>query len=106
LALRACEWLDWRRPNGRLKARDREFRLALNELRRTLGGLKRMRSRSAAAAEEIRTLGVYLAGQSERFDCQSERFDCDELRRRGLPRGSGGIKSANKLHGHADCHVP
>jgi hypothetical protein len=32
LALTACEWLDWRRPNGRLKAREaREFleRLAL-----------------------------------------------------------------------------
>ena len=26
LALTACEWLDWRRPNGRLKAREaREF---------------------------------------------------------------------------------
>ncbi|MBI3049837.1 MAG: ISKra4 family transposase [Acidobacteria bacterium] len=69
-------------------------RLALNELGRTLGGLKRMRPRSPAAAEEIRTLAVYLAGQSE-------RFGYDELRRRGLPRGSGGIESANKLI----CHV-
>lgn len=40
-----------------------------------------MTPRSPAAAEEIRKLAVYLAGQSE-------RFGYDELRRRGLPRGS------------------
>ena len=53
-----------------------------------------MKPRSPAAAEAIRTLAVYLAGQAE-------RFGYEELRRRGLPRGSGGIESANKLI----CHV-
>lgn len=69
-------------------------RLGLNELPRTLGGLRRMRPSSPAAAEEIRKLIVYLTGQTE-------RFGYDELRRRGLPRGSGGIESSNKLI----CHV-
>ena len=38
-------------------------RLALNELGRTLGGLKRMHPRSPAAAEAIRTLAGYLAAK-------------------------------------------
>lgn len=69
-------------------------RLALNEIGRTLGGLRRMKSRSPQAAEEIRKLIGYLTGQSE-------RLGYDELRRRGLPRGSGGMESANKFI----CHV-
>lgn len=69
-------------------------RLCLNELGATLGGLLRMTPRSAAAEEAIRALSIYLA---ERKD----RLGYDELRRRGLPRGSGGIESANKLI----CHV-
>lgn len=69
-------------------------RLCLNELGRTVGGLRRMKPRSDFAAEEIRKLIVYLEGQAE-------RLGYDELRRRGLPRGSGAIESANKLI----CHV-
>lgn len=69
-------------------------RLCLNELGRTVGGLRRMAPRSPAAEEAIRTLIGYLEGQRE-------RFGYDELRQRGLPRGSGGIESANKLI----CHV-
>ena len=69
-------------------------RLCLNRLGATLGGLLRMTPRSPAAAETIRALSLYLAGQAE-------RIGYDELRRRGLPRGSGGIESANKLI----CHV-
>lgn len=69
-------------------------RLCLNELGRTVGGLARLRPRDAAAEESIRKLMTYLEGQRE-------RVGYDELRRRGLPRGSGGIESANKLI----CHV-
>jgi hypothetical protein len=69
-------------------------RLCLNELGITLGGLLRMKPRSPEAEEAIRALSLYLAGQAG-------RVGYDELRRRGLPRGSGGIESANKLI----CHV-
>jgi hypothetical protein len=69
-------------------------RLGLNELGLTVGGLRRMLPRHAAAEESIRKLIGYLEGQRE-------RVGYDELRRRGLPRGSGGIESANKLI----CHV-
>ena len=60
-------------------------RLCLNELGRTVGGLWRMHPRSAAAEEAIRQLIGYLEGQRE-------RVGYDELRQRGLPRGSGGIE--------------
>ena len=69
-------------------------RLCLNELGVTLGGLLRMTPRSTDAEAAIRALSIYLAGQTG-------RVGYDELRRRGLPRGSGGIESANKLI----CHV-
>ena len=69
-------------------------RLCLNELGLTVGGLRRMQPRDAAAEESIRKLMGYLEGQRE-------RVGYDELRQRGLPRGSGGIESANKLI----CHV-
>jgi hypothetical protein len=69
-------------------------RLCLNELGATLGGLLRMMPRSPAAEDAIRGLSIYLAGQTGRVGYA-------ELRRRGLPRGSGGIESANKLI----CHV-
>jgi hypothetical protein len=69
-------------------------RLCLNELGLTVGGLRRMRPRDAAAEESIRKLTAYLEGQRE-------RVGYGELRQRGLPRGSGGIESANKLI----CHV-
>jgi len=69
-------------------------RLCLNRLGDVLGGLARMTPRTPEAAEAIRTIGHYLAGQHD-------RVGYDELRRRGLPCGSGGIESANKLI----CHV-
>ena len=69
-------------------------RLCLSELGATLGGLLRMHPRTPDAAAAIRALSLYLAGQAG-------RVGYDELRRRGLPRGSGGIESANKLI----CHV-
>lgn len=68
--------------------------LALNEPGPAIDELRRMEPRSPQAAEEIRKLVGYLTAQSE-------RLGYDELRRRGLPRGSGGIESANKLI----CHV-
>ena len=69
-------------------------RLCLSELGVTLGGLWRMKPRTPEAADAIRALCLYLAGHAG-------RLGYDELRRRGLPRGSGGIESANKLI----CHV-
>ncbi|MGH2943376.1 MAG: ISKra4 family transposase [Solirubrobacteraceae bacterium] len=69
-------------------------RLCLNHLGETTGGLLRMKPRSPEAEEAIRKLSLYLAGQAG-------RVGYTELRRRGLPRGSGGIESANKLI----CHV-
>ena len=47
-----------------------------------------------ALALAFRAFSIFLAGQRG-------RAGYDELRRRGLPRGSGGIESANKLI----CHV-
>lgn len=69
-------------------------RLCLNRLGDVLGGLWRTRPRTPAAEEAIRALSIYLAGQQDRVGYR-------QLRRRGLPRGSGGIESANKLI----CHV-
>ena len=53
-----------------------------------------MKPRTPEAEAAIRALSIYLAGQTA-------RVGYDELRRRGLPRGSGGIESANTLI----CHV-
>ena len=69
-------------------------RLCLNHLGETTGGLLRMKPRSPEAEEAIRKLSIYLAGHAGRLGYA-------ERRRRGLPRGSGGIESANKLI----CHV-
>ena len=69
-------------------------RLSLNELGAVVGGLLRMRPRSPQAEDAIRELSIYLTGQRERVGYR-------ELRQRGLPRGSGGVESANKLI----CHV-
>jgi len=69
-------------------------RLCLNELGDVSGGLLRMTPRSPEAEEAIRAFSIFLAGQRGRAGYA-------KLRRRGLPRGSGGIESANKLI----CHV-
>jgi len=69
-------------------------RLSLNALGAVVGGLLRMKPCTSEAEEAIRALSIYLEGQRERVGYR-------ELRWRGLPRGSGGIESANKLI----CHV-
>jgi hypothetical protein len=69
-------------------------RLGLNQLGDVIGGLLRMQPRTPEAEVAIRAFSIYLAGQHD-------RVGYEELRRRGLPRGSGGIESANKLI----CHV-
>lgn len=69
-------------------------RLSLNELGAVTSGLLHMKPRTPAAEAAIRELSIYLTGQAGRFGYR-------ELRRRGLPRGSGGVESANKLI----CHV-
>jgi hypothetical protein len=69
-------------------------RLSLNELGAVVGGLLRMKPRTPEAEEAMRALSICLEGQRE-------RVGDDELRRRGLPRGSGGVESANTLM----CHV-
>ena len=69
-------------------------RLCLNDLGDVSNGLLHMTPRSPEAEEAIRAFSIYLAGPRG-------RAGYDELRRRGLPRGSGGIESANKLI----CHV-
>jgi hypothetical protein len=69
-------------------------RLCDNEVAAVVGGLLRMKPRTPAADESIRLLSIYLAEQQDRLGYR-------ELRGRGLPRGSGGVESANKLI----CHV-
>jgi hypothetical protein len=69
-------------------------RLCLNDLGDVSGGLWRMTPRSPEAENAIRAFSIFLAGQRG-------RAGDTELRHRGLPRGSGGIESANKLI----CHV-
>ena len=81
----------WRRRNGQ---RRQLTRLCLNHLGAVVGGLLCMNARKPAAEKAIRGLSIYLEGQRE-------RVGYIELRRRGFPRGSGGIESANKFI----CHV-
>jgi hypothetical protein len=61
--------------------------LCLNHLGEATGGLLRLKPRSPEAEDAIRKLSLYLAGQAGRLGYA-------ELRRRRLPRGSGGIESA------------
>jgi hypothetical protein len=53
-----------------------------------------MKPRTPEAEDAICVLSIYLEGQRERVGYL-------ELLRRGLPRGSGGVESANELI----CHV-
>ena len=69
-------------------------RLSLGLISDVLGGLKRMKPTSDSAAEEISKLINYL--QEHRH-----RVQYDEAREQSLPRGSGGIESANKFLVHA-----
>src|SRR3989441_3872725 len=83
-----------RPPGGRTTKRGPGTWREGNELGAVVGGLLRMMPRTPEAEAAIRALSIYLEGQRE-------RVGYDELRRRGLPRGSGGVESANKLI----CHV-
>jgi hypothetical protein len=69
-------------------------RLSLGRVGSVMAGLKRMKHRHAAAGEAIRKLIGYL-GHNRR------RVDYAEYEANGLPRGSGGIESANKYIHHA-----
>lgn len=69
-------------------------RLNYGEVESVVWGLQRMKPASGEAEEEIRKLIGYLKGNGHRIDYK--RF-----KRRQLPRGSGGIESANKFI----CHV-
>ncbi len=69
-------------------------RLSLGQVSGVIGGLKRMRSRSASAREEIRKLIAYITNNQE-------RMGYEECRAQRVPKGSGGIESANKYIHHA-----
>jgi hypothetical protein len=69
-------------------------RLSYGEVESVVWGMQRMKPANKEAEEEIRKLIVYLKGNGHRIDYK--RF-----KRRQIPRGSGGIESANKFI----CHV-
>ena len=69
-------------------------RLSLGRVSRVIGGLRQMQPRNATAREEIRKLIGYI-------DANRKRMAYDECKARGLPKGSGGIESANKYVHHA-----
>lgn len=64
------------------------------ELPVLVGGLRRMQPNDNAAGEEIAKLSEYL-------EEHRDRVDYNECTEQGLPRGSGGIESANKFLVHA-----
>ena len=68
-------------------------RLSLGSIAKVIGGLRRMRPRNAGAREEIRKLIGYI-------DANRERMAYDDCKAEGLPKGSGGIESANKYIHH------
>jgi hypothetical protein len=69
-------------------------RLSLGRVSHVIGGLRRTRPRHAAAREEIRKLIGYL-------EANQNRLDYDDCTAKGIPKGSGGIESANKYIHHA-----
>jgi len=69
-------------------------RLYMGWVSDVLGGLKRMKPINDSAAEEVSKLINYL-------EEHRHRVHYDEAREQGLPRGSGGIESANKFLVHA-----
>ena len=68
-------------------------RLSLGRVSDVIGGLKRTKPRNATAREEIRKLVGYLGKNRDRMTYD----DCDS---QGIPKGSGGIESANKYIHH------
>lgn len=68
-------------------------RLSVGRVSAVLGGLKRMRPRTADAKEAVRKLIGYLAENRDRV-AYSECSD------HGIPKGSGAIESANKYIHH------
>lgn len=69
-------------------------RLSLGRVSDVIGGLKRTKPRNASAREEIRKLVGYIRKNRHRMSYE----DCDS---QGIPKGSGGIESANKYIHHA-----
>lgn len=69
-------------------------RLSMGCVSDVLAGLKRMHPSDDDVAAEIDKLIGYL-------DSHRERVHYDEYKEQGLPRGSGGIESANKFLVHA-----
>ncbi|MCD4749792.1 MAG: ISKra4 family transposase [Thermoanaerobaculales bacterium] len=69
-------------------------RLSLGRTGEVIGGLRRMKSRNADAREEIRKLIGYI-------DANRKRLAYDDCKAQGIPKGSGGIESANKYIHHA-----
>lgn len=68
-------------------------RLSLGRVSSVIAGLKRTNPRTAAAREAIRKLIGYL-------DTNRDRVAYGSYRSQGIPRGSGGIESANKFIHH------
>ena len=68
-------------------------RLSAGRVSAVLGGLKRMRPRTAEAREAVRKLIGYI-------DHNRDRVTYSEFEDQGIPRGSGGIESANKYIHH------
>lgn len=69
-------------------------RLSLGRVGAVIGGLKRMRAQNPEAREEIRKLIGYLKKNRE-------RFGYDKPENKSIPKGSGGIESANKYIHHS-----
>lgn len=69
-------------------------RLSMGCLPDVIAGLRRMQPTDDAAREEIAKLIAYL-------EEHRHRVDYDQFKNQGLPRGSGGIESANKFLVHA-----
>lgn len=68
-------------------------RLSLGRVSSVIAGLKRTKPRTAAVGETIRKLVGYLSANQD-------RVAYDACRSQGIPRGSGGIESANKFIHH------
>jgi len=66
----------------------------LGRVSSVVAGLKRTKPRNAAAEEAIRKLIGYLSANRD-------RVAYDSCREQGIPRGSGGIESANKFIHHS-----
>ncbi len=74
-------------------------RLCLDRVSDVLGGLRRMKPTGLSDAEEISKLIGYLENHRHRVQYAAAKAQ-------GLPRGSGGIESANKFLVHSRLKRP